>query len=292
MLTGDESLLLDRLTLAGGHVAVAPAANGVRRARARGAGLEFHENRPYQPGDDPRTIDWMVEARLRQLVVRTTKAQGHLRLHVLVDVSRSMSLGKPTKLECAKGVAAALCYVAVEHRDAAGIATFRSHVRTRLAPAEGRVQLFRTLQLLEGLEADGRSALDSALQEYAAVAAGPGLVAVLSDFFEPGAGLRGLQYLLHRGLTPVVIQIVAREELFPDLPEDAALVDVEDDSRAPLPVDPGLLDAYQARLAAHAARLGEFCAAHRCAMARVRSDMTFREQLTALQACGLLGTSA
>src|SRR5690606_37552166 len=75
LLSADEALLLERLTLRGGGFAVSPSPSGTRRARTRGAGIEFHEFRPYQAGDDPRGIDWTVEARLRQLVVRVPQAE-------------------------------------------------------------------------------------------------------------------------------------------------------------------------------------------------------------------------
>ena len=92
MLAPDEARLLDCLALGSGGAAALASAAGVRRARTRGAGLEFHEYRHYQAGDDPRLIDWTVEARLDQLVVRVPRAEGDLRLHVLVDTSGSMSV--------------------------------------------------------------------------------------------------------------------------------------------------------------------------------------------------------
>src|SRR5690606_14031476 len=64
VLLPEETRVLDRLVLEGGPRAAEPAPGGARRVRARGADLEFHEYRPYQSGDDPRSIDWNVEARL------------------------------------------------------------------------------------------------------------------------------------------------------------------------------------------------------------------------------------
>jgi uncharacterized protein (DUF58 family) len=291
VLATDEAFLLDRLTLGAGASPVLPTAAGMRRARTRGAGLEFHDYRSYQPGDDPRGIDWTVEARLRQLVVRVTRGEGHIRLHVLLDASASMSIGNPAKLSCAARVAAALCYVAVERRDAAGVSTFRDGIATYMPPAEGRAPLFRAFETLAAVVPSGRSAIDRALEQYAAAVRGPGLVVVLSDFFEPGAGTQGLQSLLHRGLTPAVLQVVARDELSPEVEEDTELIDIEQD-RSSLIVDRGALAAYRVRLAQHEATLRTFCATHGCPWARIRSDMSFRQLLAALQANGLLGVRA
>jgi uncharacterized protein (DUF58 family) len=256
----------------------------MRRARTRGAGIEFHDYRPYQAGDDPRSIDWTVEARLRQLVVRVARAEGHLRLHVLLDTSASMGLGNPGKLASARRLAAALCYVAIEHRDAVGVVSFRNRVRGCLLPADGRVQLFRAFRALDELTAGGQSALEHSLAEYAALVRGPGLAVVISDFFEPGAGLRGLEQLLHRGLRPVALQILSPEEASPRMPDDCDLFDIEDENGSPLPVDAGLVAAYQERLAHHQLMLRNFCAAHGCPWVSLRSDMSMNEMLATLQA--------
>ena len=118
---------------------------GERLGAGTGSSLEFQDYRHYQPGDDLRSIDWTVDARLRQLVVRVFSAEGRLQLHLLVDISRSMTAGVPDKLQCAKKLAAALCYIAVARRDASGVATFDDTVRSYVGPAAGRAQMDREL---------------------------------------------------------------------------------------------------------------------------------------------------
>src|SRR2546421_9510905 len=109
MLTARKLRQLDRLALAAPSATPSP---GTRHARPHGHGLEFRDYRRYQPGDDPRMIDWTVEARLRQLVVRTFRAEGRLQVQIVVDTSASMAIGSPSKLTCAARVASALAYVA------------------------------------------------------------------------------------------------------------------------------------------------------------------------------------
>ena len=286
MLSADEARLLDRLTVGAASAGTAASASGLRRARTRGVGVEFHEYRHYQPGDDPRSIDWTVEARLDQLVVRVSRAEGDLRLHVLVDVSQSMSIGTPSKLSCAAKLAAALGYVSIERRDAAGLATFGDDVRTFMAPGSGRGQLFRILDALGSLTARGRSAIDDALLHYGAAARAPGLVAVVSDFFEPGGGLQGLRYLLHRGLTPAVVHIIAPEEWDPAVSEATEIVDIEEPARR-LIVSAAMLLEYQRRLEQHVAQLRTFCRTHRLAWVQIDSSSSFRTQLAQLEASGI-----
>ena len=289
MLSPEEIRLLERLTIGGTANAVASAA-GIRRARTRGPGLEFHEYRRYQLGDDPRSIDWTVEARLHQLVVRVARAEGDLRLHLLVDTSASMAIGTPSKLACATRLGAALCFTAVERRDAVGVSTFDAGVRAFMPPAAGRRQLFRALDTLLSLETQGGSAINEALLQYGTATHGPGVVAVLSDFFEPGAGIEGMRYLLHRGLTPAVVQIVADEELDPDLDDLAELVDVEGRA-APLVVDRTAIAAYRARLDQQQSTLRTFCADQGLCFMRLASSTSFGAMVAAGEAAGLFAAA-
>jgi uncharacterized protein (DUF58 family) len=288
-LSPDEARLLDRLTLGGGPAATTAAASGVRRSRARGFDLEFHEYRHYEPGDDPRSIDWSVEARLHQLVVRVSRAQGHVPLHVLVDVSASMRIGTPAKLACARKMAAALCYVAIARRDAAGVSTFADDVLSYVRPAHGRPQLFRLFDALSVAAATGPSAIDRALERYAAIARGPGLVAILSDFFGSAPGLPGVRALLARGLMPALVQILAPEETAPDITGLTELVDVERDDEPPVIVDERAVAAYHARMAGHSASLRSTCLAAGLPYLQVPSDTGFKPLLSALEGAGLFG---
>lgn len=287
MLTTHEAKQLDRLALAASTPA---AAAGARQARARGFGLEFADYRHYQAGDDPRSIDWTVDARLRQLVVRVFRAEGHVRLHLLIDVSRSMTIGEPSKLACARKLAAALAYVAVEHRDAVGLATFDDALRTRVAPATGRAQLFRVLDLLDTAAVGGRSDLDGPLVTYATGARGPGLVVVLSDFLAAERTYEGLRYLLYRGLTPALVQVLADEDLDPSLANDTEITDVEDPSAPPLIVNASAVRGYQDRLAALSGELQQFCVSRGLPWCQVAASAAFDDVLKACLQAGLLAT--
>jgi uncharacterized protein (DUF58 family) len=288
VFTAEEARVLNRLMLGAGAAAPTAGTGAIRRARVRGAGLEFQEYRHYEPGDDPRSIDWTVEARLRQLVVRVARADGHVRLHVLIDGSASMGVGTPDKWSCACSVGAGLCYIAQERRDTAGLAIFDSAVRAYMAPAAGRAQLFRALGLIGAATPAGASDIDRALQHYGAAARGPGLAVVISDFFGPALPLDGLQYLQHRGLAPAVVQIVSRDEIEPALDGDAELVDVEHPDAPSLLVDEHAIARYRIRLDAHYRQLATYCQEHGIPCVRLISDSSFAERLGALQAAGLV----
>jgi uncharacterized protein (DUF58 family) len=288
MLSANEARLLDRLILGPGSASPFASASGLRRTSERGAGLEFQDYRHYQPGDDPRLIDWTVEARLRQLVVRVSRAEGHLRMHLLVDVSRSMSVGSPEKLACARKLAAALCYVAIERRDGVAIVTFDDTIRDHVPLDGGRAQLARVFDTLAAARSQGRSAIDSALAKYAGAVRGPGLAVVCSDFFQSSNVLEGLRHLLHRGLTPVIVHILAKEEIEPDVTGEVEMIDIEDPAARPIVVDETMVAAYQDRLAALTAGLRGFCAHHRLPYVRLDSSASFEQMLQACEQASLI----
>ena len=289
MLNAEEARQIDRLSFGRFAALPSPSSSGARVAKARGFGLEFHDFRRYQPGDDPRSIDWTVHARLRQLVVRVFRSDAHLRIHLLIDASGSMGVGVPDKLSVAKRVAAVLCYVAVRRRDAVGVATFDNTFRHHIGPAAGRPQLHRVFEALDATAVGGQSAINRALIDYGAAVRGPGLVVVISDFFQDGGTFEGLRYLMHRGLMPAVVQVVASEELDPgEIDDELELVDVEDADAPPLTVDAESIVAYRERMAQLTTDLGEFCATHGLPWMRVETSFAFTRLLDACVHAGLL----
>ena len=289
MLSREDVQLLSGLALGDGAPTTPALSAALRRARVQGSGLEFHDYRHYEPGDDPRSIDWTVEARLKQLVVRVPRADGLVALHALLDTSASMAVGQPDKLSCARRVAATLCYVALERRDSAGVATFAGEVRMRIAPASGRAQLHRALAALEAARAEGPSDIEAALMRYGAVARGPGLVVVISDFLTPDCGVHGFEYLLHRGLSPAAVQVLAPEDRDPVF-EQAELIDAEHPAASGLPADPDTIGGYKQRLAEHREGLRSFCAERGIPLARVGSEDSLAAVIHELERVGLVSS--
>lgn len=108
---------LERLTLVSLDAIVAGFA-GRREGQAGAPGIEFSDYRPYVPGDDLRSIDWNVYARLDELLIKVSPAEGHIGVDLLIDASRSMDYGAPNKLHHARALAAALGTVALLRSDA------------------------------------------------------------------------------------------------------------------------------------------------------------------------------
>ena len=289
MLAADDIRLLDRLTIAS---PAAAAGTGARQARTRGNGLEFRDYRPYLPGDDPRAIDWTVDARLRQLVVRVVEADAHARLHLLVDTSASMSVGTPPKIAGAARAAAAFAYVAVQRRDPVGLVTFAQGIERHVGVGAGRQQLFRILATLERSVPQGTSSFDGVLMSFGGVATGPGTAVIVSDFLGGDVPSTGLKYLLHRGIRPALVQIVADEDLEPRGTDNLELIDAERPDASPVFADAAAIGRYRERVAAHVSALRQFAQAHRIPIVQIRSSATFESAMTACVSAGLFTVHA
>jgi uncharacterized protein (DUF58 family) len=287
MLSADEARQLDRFAVAGGQAAASAA--GRRPTRARGYSVEFHDFRPYQPGDDPRAIDWTIDARLRQLVVRLYRAEGQVPIHLLLDTSASMQIGTPPKLSLAARLAAALAYVAVRRRDPIALATFDTAIRAHVPAAGGRPQLFKVFDALQAARPHGRSSLDAPLTAYGSLVRGPGLAVVLSDFFDRDTRMDGLRFLLYRGLSVVVAHVLADTEIDPVFREDVELMDVERTDEPAITVDAGAVAAYRSQFDAFVGGIRGFCSQHRMSYLQLRSSASFGDLVAAVTRAGVIG---
>src|SRR5438477_7474588 len=103
---------LERLTLLSRKRLVGQG-QGDRRSLRKGSSLEFADYRHYVEGDDPARVDWNIFSRTDTLFVRLYEEEEVLNVHLLIDASRSMDWGDPSKLRYARRLAAALGYVAL-----------------------------------------------------------------------------------------------------------------------------------------------------------------------------------
>lgn len=158
---------------------------GEYRSVFRGQGMEFAEVRAYQDGDDYRSIDWNVSARLASPYVKTFTEERELTLMLLVDQSGSTRFGEPrTKAALAVEVAAVLALAAARHNDRVGALLFADEVERVVPPAKGRRHALRVIRDLVAFEPVGkRTNLATSLLYAAELLWHRSIVVVLSDFF-------------------------------------------------------------------------------------------------------------
>lgn len=202
---------------------------GLHRSPRKGFSVEFAEYRPYQPGDDPRYIDWKIAARADRWVVRQYEEETNLRATIVLDVSRSMAwTGNParlTKLAHSEHLVAALALLLLRQRDAVGIVRFDDRVRSAVPPRANRGQWRRIVEALDEASAGAASAAGEGLRQAARLVRRRGLVILISDLLldaeeivEPMRALRAAGHdvtVLHV-LDPAERDFDAGEALFRD----------------------------------------------------------------------------
>ncbi len=155
----------------------------------RGRGIEFSEVRQYQPGDDVRSIDWNVTARMGTPYVKKYIEERELTVMLVVDISASSSFTTTgrTKRELAAEVAATLAFAAVSNGDRVGLLTFSDRVETFVPPAKSRRHVLRIVRELLYAEPERRgTSLTVALAYLARVVRRKSIVFLLSDFHDDG----------------------------------------------------------------------------------------------------------
>jgi uncharacterized protein (DUF58 family) len=168
---------LERLRLAALKALGGGLREGHRLGAYKGGQLEFHGHRNYVPGDELRYVDWNTYARLGKPFVKEFAREEAGVLHLLLDGTPSMSLGRPDKWTFARRLAALFIHVALASKDIVQLHVFRGGAGSE------------SLELLEQFPARGAK---GSIREYLAFlarceVAPPGALASASGN-EPGAG--------------------------------------------------------------------------------------------------------
>lgn len=251
----------------------------LRQSVKKGASLEFREFREYVPGDDPRSIDWTVLARLNELVVKLFRHEEELHLWVLLDASRSMDFGEPNKFDVARRIAAALAYIGLCNMDSASVVPFSRQLRPGLERMRGRGRVFQMLEHLTDLRADDETDLPRCAQEFVSRVRRPGLVVVLSDLYGLAAGQAALDRLRFFRHELFVIPLADRRELSPELRGELRLFDCETGGHRDLVVTESLLKKYRRRVEESREELRRYCMRYSIGHAPTTTDVPFDEFL-------------
>jgi len=180
--------------------------SGTYKSSFKGQGLAFREVRPYQAGDDVRTIDWNVSARMNDTFVKVFVEEREMTVMIAVDLSASERFGtqRAPKARVASELAALLAFSAIRNNDRVGLILSTSKVERIVPPKKGEKHVMRVVREILGFEAPaavsarieevgGRvpplgaaTDLKSALEALAHVARRRSVAFVISDFFSSG----------------------------------------------------------------------------------------------------------
>jgi uncharacterized protein (DUF58 family) len=182
-----------------------------RRTMQLGGGIEFADHREYTPGDDFRYLDWNVFARHDELLLKRFQEEEDLHVYILLDCSRSMAFGSPSKFDYARQVAAALAYIALADLDRVAVVAFARGIVADFPLTRGKGRILSLLKFLEALPVDdGLTDLGRTAENFIHRSQRRGLAVVVSDLFDPAGYQRGLDVLRHHRYEPHVVQVFDR----------------------------------------------------------------------------------
>jgi uncharacterized protein (DUF58 family) len=245
---------------------------GRRRSPLAGSSMEFADYRRYAPGEDFRRIDWRAYARLERLFLRVFEAEENLTVTILIDCSDSMQHGKPSKASLASSVAAALAYIALKCEDSVIVGVLTDRLATYRRTGSGKHAIWTIGEFLTRLPNSGTTDLNRALYDLGRVVKGPGLTIVISDFLAPGGYKVGLRTVRQLRQEVALLQILAPDELEPDVQGDWQLRDSEGTGTVAVSATPAVLQAYQQRLLTYMEELASFAHTHAMTYTMIPSD--------------------
>ncbi|MCM8775996.1 MAG: DUF58 domain-containing protein [Candidatus Omnitrophica bacterium] len=200
--------------------------SGEYHSTFRGRGIEFEEVREYQPGDEIRSIDWNVTARIGRPFVKKFVEERELTVILMVDASSSGQFGTHQKLknQFAAEVCAVLAFSAIKNNDKVGLIIFTDRVEKYIPPKKGRKHVLRVIR--EVLFFEPRHAgthVQAGLDFLNSVSKRRAVIFLVSDFMAEGYE-RALQISNKRhDIIAITIQD-PREAALPDV----GMIELED----------------------------------------------------------------
>jgi uncharacterized protein (DUF58 family) len=189
-----------------------------------GSSVEYADHRAYSPGDEMRSIDWKLWARIDRYFVKLAKEQTNTRCTILLDTSRSMAFGSPhpvasavrpgNKFEYGCYLAACLAYLMFRQNDAVGLALFHHGIHEYL-PARSKGSHFRLLlERMAAARPDNKTGIGEVMHELARRLRSRGIVIVISDLLDDVDAMGdGLAHFRHRHHEAIVFHVMDPDEL-------------------------------------------------------------------------------
>lgn len=257
--------------------AVRGHSKGEKRSTTRGHAVEFADYRNYVPGDDLRSVDWNLYARLDRLYIKLFLVEEDISLYVMIDCSQSMDFGTPGKLDYARRLGAALSYIALAGLDRVGMVSFARDRWNFMPPARGTKSFPKVVRFLEGLHCGEQTSIEPALRRVRNLSKKPGYLFLISDLMDPAGFLPGIQYLRHHRWDVQIIQVLSPQELEPGLDGDVALLDAETGGLLDISVTPRVLKAYRKRLREYQDSVRDFCYKNKVGYLSTSTEVPFEE---------------
>jgi len=153
----------------------------------KGKGMEFHEVREYLPGDEIRSIDWNVTARMGHPFVKKFVEERELTVMLLLDASQSCHFGsvKQLKNQLAAELCSVLAFSAIKNNDRVGLIVFTDRIEKFVPPRKGLSHVLRVIREALYMKPEGKGTdISMALEYLNRVTRRRTISFVISDFFD------------------------------------------------------------------------------------------------------------
>ena len=179
---------------------------GEYHSQFKGRGMAFSEVREYQPGDDVRSIDWNVTARMNRPYIKVYEEERELTVMLLVDVSGSRNFGtlSQMKRDTIAEVAATLAFSTIENNDKVGVLFFSDKIEKFIPAKKGKGHVLHIIRELLSFEPTSNGTdIQQALQYFSNAQKRRCVAFLISDFI--GGMGDGTRVTGSREVSPVVI---------------------------------------------------------------------------------------
>ncbi|MFU8847375.1 MAG: DUF58 domain-containing protein [Opitutales bacterium] len=173
---------------------VTDSVSGAYHSSFKGRGMDFEEVREYSIGDDVRTIDWNVSAKMNKPFIKVYREERELTLMLLIDLSASGIFGsvEQSKRERAAEIAGVLAFSATRNNDKVGLLLYTDQVEHYIPPKKGRRHILRVVRDILFFEPTGRATDHKKALDYLnQVQRRKSVVFLISDFLESEAATAG-----------------------------------------------------------------------------------------------------
>ncbi|MCP1338325.1 DUF58 domain-containing protein [Idiomarina sp. M1R2S28] len=260
-----------------------------QRTTARGQGLEFADYKPYIAGDDLRAVDWHIYKRLGRLFVRTFEEQQDLPVYFLLDLSASMFVESPPRINSALRAIMALAAIALAQQDNITLLTASDSLEVSLKSLSGKNNTMRVATTLSEYQAQGQGQLGEVLKQVSQYPLRRGLLVVVSDFFDSAGSTAVAQQLQQIPHKLLLLQLSKDYDADPRrLAGLSGEVSLDDGEQAPLniTINANLMNRYQQAYQQHQDILTKFASDYGAGFLKLDCDTDELDQLSDLLGSG------
>jgi len=241
---------------------------GGRKSRSKGSSVEFSDFREYVTGDDFRKIDWNAYGRFDKLFVKLFMEEREALVNIFLDTSKSMDFGQPSKSMIEKQLALTLSYISLSNLDRINLYINKDSSLVDTGYISGKSSFPRLLRYLEDVTFEEREDLFELIKKKPFKR---GISIIISDLFTDSFE-DIVKYLSYMNQSIIVIQILSKEELKPEIQGDIRLIDSESEEGKDMSISGEVINTYHKTLNYFLGDIKETCKKYGCSHTLISSE--------------------